>query len=108
MPGMPAGGETPEQAATTESTRGNQELLRWSGFGLVALAVLGAIIYPLVTGRQADAPGDAPGLAQTPASRKLVSELADLEEAHEAGKLDGEDFERRRAEILESLKALRR
>ena len=107
MPGITAGGETPEQAATAESTRGNQGLLRWFGFGLVALAVLGAIIYPLATGRQADAPADDPGLAQTPASRKLVSELADLEEAHEAGKLDEEDFERRRAEIRESLKTLR-
>jgi len=108
VPSMPASGEAPEQAATTGPTRGNQELLRWFGFGLVALAVLGAIIYPLATEPQADAPGDAAGLAQTPASRKLVSELADLEEAHEAGKLDEEDFERRRAEIVESLKTLRR
>jgi hypothetical protein len=105
-PSMPASGETPEQAATSESTRGNQELLRWFGFGLVALAVLGAIIYPLATGRQTDAAVEAPGLAQTPASRRLVSELADLEEAFEAGKLDEEDFERQRAEILESLKTL--
>jgi hypothetical protein len=108
VPSMPASGEAPEQAGTTGPSRGNQELLRWFGFGLVALAVLGAIIYPLATGRQADAAGDAPGLVRKPASRKLVSELADLEEAHEAGNLDEEDFERRRAEIVESLKTLRR
>jgi hypothetical protein len=70
--------------------------------------VLGALIYPLATGRQAKAPDDVPGVAQTPASRKLVSELADLEEAFEAGTLDEEGFERQRAEILESLKTLRR
>jgi hypothetical protein len=107
VPSMPASGETPEQAATVEATRGNQGLLRWFGFGLVALAVLGALIYPLATSGQAKAPDDVPGVAQTPASRRLVSELADLEEAFEAGKLDEEDFERQRAEILESLKTLR-
>jgi hypothetical protein len=108
VPSMPASGQTPEQAATTESTRGHQELLRWFGFRLVGLAVLGALVYPLATSRQAKAPDDVPGVGQTPASRRLVSELADLEEALEAGKLDEEDFERQRAEILESLKTLRR
>ena len=36
---------TGSQSTAGTSTRGNQELLRWLGFGLVALAVAGAIVY---------------------------------------------------------------
>jgi hypothetical protein len=104
---MPAGGRASEQTATVDATRGNQALLRWLGFGVVALAVLGAVIYPLATRHAMKAPGERLGVAQSPASRRLVSELADLDEAFEAGKLDEEDYERQRAEIVESLKTLR-
>jgi hypothetical protein len=104
--GMPSIGETPAQTASAEATRGNQQLIRWFGFGLAALAVLGAFVYPLATSRKADASEEAPGVGQTPASRRLVSELADLEETFEAGKIEEEDYERQRAEIVRSLKTL--
>jgi hypothetical protein len=103
--GMPGATETGE-AAAVPSTRGNQELLRWLGFGLVAMTVVGVLVYALATARAPEAPDDAPAIPQTPASRQLLADLADLEEAFEKGQLDQAEYERQRAEIREALKSL--
>ncbi len=104
---MPSGAETTAQTVTTGQTRGNQELLRWLGFLLVAVAAMGALVYPLVTTRQTVTPEGRP-VGQTSASRRLVSELADLHDEYEAGRLDEEEYARRRDELVEAIKRLQR
>jgi len=109
----------------------NQGLLRGLGFGLAGLAVLGAVIYPLLTAHPLRSPSDAvlrdrcaPGLpsvdsrpqavalptvatlASNPQARPLLAELADLEEAFEAGQVDEETYQRHRAEKWEALRSL--
>ena len=84
----------------------NQGLLRVLGLGLAGLAVLGAVLYPLLTAqRQLPAvPVSAP--ASNPQARPLLAELADLQEAFEAGQVDEETYQRQRAEKWEALKSL--
>lgn len=111
MPTTPAGGE---QNATGAPTRGNQALLRWFGFGLAVLAVIGALVYPAVS-RQPATPAETgpsprlrPGqaLATNPEAQQLLAELADLEAGFEAGQVDGAAYEQQRAEKYEALKSL--
>jgi hypothetical protein len=101
--GMPAGTGA---SATGGNTRSNQGLLRWIGLGLAVLAVAGVVVYATTTHRPAAAPASAPDLAPTPESRRLLSELADLEDALKAGEIDEAAYERRRAELYEALKSL--
>jgi hypothetical protein len=68
--------------------------------------VVGVLVYALATARAPEAPDDSPAIPQTPASGRLLAELADLEEAFEAGQLDQAEYERQRAEIREALKSL--
>ncbi len=100
--GMPAGSDP---AALGASTRGNQELLRWLGMGLAALVVVGAVAYALATKSSARVPASIPNLAADPKTRPLVAELADLEDAFEAGQVEAAAYERRRAEIHSKLKS---
>ncbi len=111
-----AGGQSAEGASATggqnvtvASARGNQEVLRWLGFGLLGLAVIGAVVYALARGRapatSADVVASTPDLFADPESRRLLADLADLEEAFEAGQVDGATYERRRAELFEALKS---
>jgi hypothetical protein len=85
---------------------GNQRLLRWLGAALSGLAVVAAVIYPLVARQKGPAPASAPKLAKDPQARQLLAELAALEEAFEAGQIDEEAYARRRAGKYEALKAL--
>jgi hypothetical protein len=101
--GMPSSGG---EAAAGVSTRGNQRLLLWLGFGLVFLAVGGAIAYPLATARPASTPASASDLTKDPRARRLLAELADLEEAFEAGQVDEPTYQRERAAKYEALKSL--
>jgi hypothetical protein len=96
------------QSVTGASAKGSQALLRWLGFALAGLAVLGAVVYPLAVRRTASArvPGSAPRLAANPKARPLLADLAALEEAFEAGQIDQETYERQRAEKYELLKAV--
>ena len=87
----------------------NQGLLRGLGFGLAGLAVLGAVLYPLLTARRrppAAALPAAAALAANPQARPLLAELASLEEAFEAGQVDEEIYQQQRAEKWEALRSL--
>lgn len=97
---------TGDQNVAAASTGGNQELLRWLGFGLVALAVAGAIVYGATRNRLPAAPGSAPSLSADPATRQLLAELADLEDAFEAGRVDEAGYTRRRSELYEAIRSL--
>jgi hypothetical protein len=88
------------------STRGNQELLLWLGLALSALVVLGAAIYPVVTRPPASVSATALDLTTDPKGRRLVAELADLEEAFQAGEVDKVTYERQWTEISDRLKSL--
>jgi hypothetical protein len=93
----------------------SQGLLRWLAFGLAGLAILGAVLYPLVTsqpqaGRCLATPtAAAPTLtarSAPPQVRRLLAELADLEAAFEAGQIDEETYLRQRAEKREAIRSL--
>ncbi len=94
------------QAGTGAATRGNQRLLLWIGVALAALTVVGAAIYPQVARRSAATPAPASSLASSPRARRLLAELADLEDAFEAGEIDEVTYERQRSEKREELKSL--
>jgi hypothetical protein len=94
------------QAVTAASTRGSQGLLRWLGFGLVLLAVVGVVVYAQVARRPAPARRSGRTLTSEPEARRLLAQLADLEAAFEEGRMDGETYERQRAEIYDKLRSL--
>jgi hypothetical protein len=94
------------QAVAGAATRGSQRLLLWIGIGLAALAVLAAMLYSQVTRPAVRAPVSGPNLSKDPAARRLVAELASLEESFEAGDLDDATYERQRSGLLEELRSL--
>jgi hypothetical protein len=98
----PVGG----QNVAGTSTRGSQALLRWLGFGLVALAVVGVVFYGATRSQPPRAAGSVPSLSANPETRKLLAELADLEDAFEAGRVDEADYERQRTDLHEAIKSL--
>jgi hypothetical protein len=91
---------------TGATPRGNQPLILWIGVGLTALAVVGAVVYSMVSRRPAAAAAGAVDLASNPKAQGQLAELADLEEAFEAGQVDESAYERRRAEIYEEIRSL--
>jgi hypothetical protein len=101
--GMPS---SSGQGVTGGNVRGNQQLFLWIGVGLGALAVLGAVFYPLATRRAAPAPVSGPDLVADSRARPLLNELANLEEVLEAGEINEVAYEQRRAELSEELKSL--
>ncbi|HSR29887.1 MAG TPA: hypothetical protein VLY63_04915 [Anaerolineae bacterium] len=101
--GMPA---SSGQETTATSARGSQGTLLWIGFGLAALAVVGVVVYATAGTPLTGARTSAPDPASKPQVRRLVAELADLEEAFEVGLVDEETYERQRAEKVQELKAL--
>jgi hypothetical protein len=101
--GMPSSGA---QEATGASSRGNQALLLWIGFGLAGLALIGAVVYSAAVARPAAAQPARRGVASDPRARSLLAELADLEEALEAGQIDEATYESQRTEIYRKLKSL--
>ncbi len=100
---MPGGSPAAGAPAAGTSTDGNQGLLRWFGFGLAFLAIAVAIVYPFVTRRPARAP--APSLRVDLQARRLLADLADLEDAYEAGRVESATYQQRRAELYEALKS---
>ncbi len=94
------------QAIAGAATRGNQHLLLPLGIGLAALTVLGAVLYPQMTRRAARAPVSGPNLSKDPEARRLVAELASLEESFQSGDLDAATYERRRSDLYEELRSL--
>jgi hypothetical protein len=103
--GMPAAPGGSDLAAAGSVTGGNQGVLRWFGLALAVVAIVGVVVYTL-SARPAAATAAVPDLAANPRSRRLVAELADLEDAYAAGQLDDATFERQRAEKYEALKSL--
>ena len=102
-PGADGMSATGEQGVVGNVTRGNQGLLLWIGIGLAGLAVIGAVIYPMATRRPAAV--SAPNLASDRKARRLLADLADLEEAFEAGQVDETAYKRQRAELYKELRS---
>jgi hypothetical protein len=103
--GMPGTSGEATQPLPAGSAGGNQGLLRGVGFGLAALAVVAAVVYPFTGRRSPSARKRSRDIGSSPKDRELLSELAELEEAYEAGEIDEWDYERRRSQIYRALKA---
>jgi hypothetical protein len=88
------------------STRGNQRVLLWIGLGLAGLAIVGAMVYSATGVAPATIHRAGQNVASDPRAQRLLSELADLEEALEAGQVDEATYEIRRAEVCGELKSL--
>jgi len=105
---MPGTEDPTSPEATTPAEEGQQSLLRTLGLLLAGLAVVAAVVYPLVTKRpRAALPAAArPGAASgsSPRRQRLIAELADLEDARDAGRVDEAAYEQRRAQIYEELR----
>ncbi len=100
MTASPAGsGET----VAGVSSSGNQDALRQIGFALAFLAVGAVLAYSFLS--KGRSPRRAPEPASEAPARRLLVELADLEDAFEAGQVTEADYARRRAQIYESLQA---
>lgn len=105
--GAEAGGMAPSGAqGATGPTRGNQGVLLWIGFSLAGLAIVGAVVYSASSARPAPAHRSASSVASDPRAQRMLSELAKLEEALEAGQVDEETYESQRTEIYGKLKSL--
>ena len=100
------GSTTTAETGTGKPITDNQGLLRGLGFGLAGLAVLGAVLYPLLAAQRRPPAAAASTLASNPQARPLLAELADLQEAFEAGQVDEETYQRQRAEKWEALRSL--
>jgi hypothetical protein len=81
-----------------------QRSLMWVGAVLALLVVAVGFVYPAVTRAPAPARGRTPDLTGNPGARRLVAELADLEEARDEGEVDDGEYERRRAELYDALR----
>lgn len=105
--GTASGGMSPSGSqATAGSARGNQGALLWIGFGLAGLAIVGAVVYSTALARPTPAHHSRRSVASDPSAQRMLSELAELEEALEAGQVDEATYESRRAEIYGELKSL--
>jgi hypothetical protein len=82
MPSAP--GASDMAAANTVVPGSTQGLLRWFGFALALIAVAGVLVYASAARRPAAARAVAPNLATNAASRRLLAELVDLEDAYAA------------------------
>jgi len=108
MPGVSGGGSS---SATVPITGGSQGTLLWIGVVLAFLFAAGALVYPALARRPtrasaaAQAAAPAARLASDPEARRLLAELADLEDAREAGDIEDAAYEQRRAELYEALRA---
>ncbi len=105
-PGAEAAPPTGSQSTAGTATTGNQELLRWLGFGLVALAIVGVIVYGATRKKMPAASRADANLAADPEARQVLAKLADLEDAFEAGQVDEAEYARQRAELHEAIKSL--
>lgn len=105
--GTAAGGMSPSGSEeATGSTRGNQGMLLWIGFGLAGLAIVGAVVYSATMAQPTPAHRSGRSVGSDPRAQRMLSELAELEEALEAGRVDEATYESRRTEIYGKLKSL--
>lgn len=91
----------PAATAAGPAVKDNQALLGILGAILAVAAAVAAVAYSLA-GRRGRGPAPA---AASPA-RQLLAELADLEDAFEAGRVDEETYRRERAARQEAIKSL--
>ena len=105
--GAATGGMSPsgEQEAAG-STRGNQRVLLWIGVGLAGLAIVGAMVYSATGASPTTIHRARQSVISDPRAQRMLSELADLEEALEAGQVDEATYESRRTEVYGELKSL--
>ena len=96
---------SPDAAVGGTLVKGSQGMLRWLGLALALLALFGVIALAVTTKGRPVTTAQAPPLTTDPQSRRLLADLADLEDAREAGEIDEAAYERRRGEIYEVLKA---
>jgi hypothetical protein len=99
-----------EEGVAGISAGGSQETLRTIGFVLAFLAVGGVLAYSFTTrgrGRRRGGPAERATAERgaDPHARRLLVELADLQDALEAGQVEEGEYERRRAQIYESLQS---
>jgi hypothetical protein len=88
-----------EPGVATAAPQGQQKLLRSLGVGLTLLAAIGAGVYPRLTRRTAaQAARDRSTVLQGALAKQLLADLADLEQAFEAGEVDQSTYVRLRAE----------
>lgn len=104
--GMPGASTLGDQGVAAASERGSQGLLRWLGFALAGLAVVGVVVYAAAARQPATSRASTRDLTSNPKARSILVELADLEGAFEAGQIDEATYERQRAEKYEALKSL--
>jgi hypothetical protein len=100
--------ETPAQGGERMSgatPRGNQPLILWMGIALAALAVAGVVVYSLAARQPAATTSGVTDLTSNPNVQDRLAELAELEEAFEAGELDEAAYERQRVELYEELRS---
>jgi hypothetical protein len=103
--GMPGSLSGNDLTAASGTVGGNQETLLWFGFALAGLAIVAVSIYALSVRRPAAETAAIPDLTVHAGSRRLLIELADLEEAYESGQIDDASYERERAAKYEALKS---
>jgi hypothetical protein len=106
MTGDTAAGGTAAGTEAAASTRGNQGLLWSLGLVVTLAAVVGSVTYAVTAKPGAVPAAGKAKLKQDPKARKLVAELASLEDAFEAGEIDRESYKRKRNEMYEALKSL--
>lgn len=103
LPETPATGG---QAGTAGSDRGHQRLLGFLGIPIVAMTLLAAVALLFAAPGLAAAPARRRKLSAEPRARRLLGELADLEDAREAGEVDQAGYERQRSELYGAIRAL--
>ncbi len=103
---LPEAAATGGQAGSAGAGRGNQRLLGILGIPIIALTLLAAVAIVFVAPGLAAAPARRRRLSAEPRARPLLGELADLEEAREAGEVDQAGYERRRSEMVGAIRAL--
>lgn len=81
-------------------------MLLWIGFGLAGLAIVGAVVYSATMAQPTPAHRSGRSVGSDPRAQRMLSELAELEDALEAGLVDEATYESRRTEIYGKLKSL--
>jgi hypothetical protein len=99
--GMPTG-----QVSSSGTAVGSQSVLLWLGVVLAAASVAGVFVYTATTGRPSASRPAGPRLSANPKAKRLLHQLADLEDSLEAGEVDEVAYERQRAEITAELRSL--
>lgn len=102
VPGTTSGTDLAAGGPVAGSRQGQLRLL---GLALAVLVVVGIVVYSVSAGQTAKT-ATAPNLTANARSRRLLAELADLEDAYAAGQVDDATYERERAEKYEALKSL--